>query len=241
MGSGSRKYILESGDIFFVNSNVLHAMHNNHPAENAVFKSVAFHGSIVCGNVNSIFYTKYFMPILHNMHLRACIIKPGDTYYQKILSILSDVWDAMWRETTDYAILVRNRLSDLFCILLHLQENTDQHSAKKSCNFLQENRMQALLDYIHKNYNQRITLEDLAKAVSVSKTEILRCFKSIIGQSPITYLKDYRLQKAAYMIANTDLAIGQICEECGFHDNSYFTRSFKEIYHCTPHDYRMRK
>lgn len=241
MGCGNRKYVLKNGDIFFINSNVLHSMHNHNPGENAIFKSIAFNGSIVGGSANSIFYTKYFLPVVNNINLRDYIIKSEDALYQKIIPIVSDVWDGMYKETSDHEILVRNGLSNLFCILTHLQKNTAGNSAQKSCSLLQENRMQTLLGYIHKNYNQKITLEDLAKAASVSKTEILRCFKSIIGQSPINYLKDYRLQRAAYMIANTDHTIGQICEECGFNDNSYFTRSFKERYHCTPHDYRTRK
>lgn len=241
VGCGNRKYVLNRGEIFFVNSNVLHAMHNNQPGENAVFKSVTFSGSIVGGSANSIFYTKYLLPVLNNINLRDCIIKAEDDLCPKILSIVSDVWDSMYKEPSGYEILVRNRLSDLFCLLGSLEKNTAGHSAQKGCNLLQENRMQALLDYIHKNYSQKITLEDLAKTASVSKTEILRCFKSIIGQSPMNYLKTYRLQRAAYMIANTDHTIGQICEECGFNDNSYFTRSFKEIYHYTPHDYRVRR
>lgn len=241
VGCGNRKYILESNDIFFINSNVLHSMRNHHPGRKAVFKSAAFDGSVIGGSINSVFYNRYLIPVRNNINLRDYIIKPESPIYDRIFSLTADIWDMIFNEIPDYEILVRNKLSDLFCILLHIQENTTSENKEKPHNLLQENRVQILLDYIHEHYSEKTTLEDLAKAVSVSKTEVLRCFKSIIGQSPVRYLRAYRLQRAAYMITNTDNSIGQICEECGFDDNSYFTKSFKEMYHCTPHDYRIKK
>lgn len=239
-GSGNIKHLLEQGDIFFVNSNVLHSMRNNNPSRKAVFKSIAFNGSIIGGNLNSIFYNKYLLPILNNDTFRECVITSDHSIHQKIFSLLSDVWDAIYAENPDYEITVRNELSNLFCHLIHLQKNMTGQTKENAHSFLQENRVQILLDYIHAHFNEKTTLDDLARAASVSKTEVLRCFKAIIGQSPINYLKTYRLQRAAYLVANTNDSIGQICEECGFNDNSYFTESFKEMYHCTPHDYRTK-
>lgn len=86
----------------------------------------------------------------------------------------------------------------------------------------------------------RITIEGLAKAASISKTEVLRCFKVIMGQSPINYLNEFRLHQAAYLLVNTEKRIREIAEDCGFDDNSYFSKLFKRKYHVTPHDYRFR-
>lgn len=235
MTCGSCKYTLLEGDIFFVNSNVLHFMDNAAPSQKSTFKSVIFHGSIIGGQESSIFYNKYLLPILNNPGLREFIVRQNDMYQGRILKILTDVWEAVFSETTDYEIIVRNELSDFCRILLHMPENNIAISSESS--FIQENRVQLILDYIYSHYSENITLAELAETISVSKSEVLRCFKNIVGQSPIKYLKNYRLQAAAYMIKNTNYSIGTICELCGFSDNSYFSKSFKEMYNCAPREY----
>lgn len=236
VGCGTRKYILKSGDIFFINSDILHSMYNNNPPHVCTFKSITFDGSVIAGNTNSIFYTKYLLPIRGNNNLRDFALKPSDNNYPRLMSLISNIWDAVCSETPDYEITVRNELSNLFRILIHLPENVSYDHNDN--NYIQENRVQLILNYIHSHYQEKITLNDLAQMASVSKTEAMRSFKSVIGQSPIRYLKNYKLQNAAYMIKNTDYSIGQISEMCGFEDNSYFSKSFKEMYHCTPHEFR---
>jgi len=235
---GSRKYILNSNDVFFINSDVLHSMYNYNPPQNSVFKSITFLGSIVGGTENSIFHNKYLLPILNNKHFRDIVLTPKDNYHQKVLELLTNVWNTVFSEIPDYEIIVRNELSDLFRILLHLPEENNI-LINSEHNYLQENRVQIILDYMHHHYAEALSLDDLAQAASVSSNEVLRCFKSIVGQSPIKYLKNYRLQSAAYMLRNTDYSIGAIYELCGFQDNSYFSKSFKELYHCTPREYKL--
>ncbi len=235
LACGNCKYTLSEGDIFFVNSNVLHFMSNGDPPKKSAFKSIVFHGSLIGGNENSVFCQKYLLPIVNNPNLRELTLKPNSIYHKRLSKILTNVWDLIFSETSDYEIIVRSELSELFRILLHMPENNV--AVYSESNFMQENRVQMVLDYINSHYSENITLGELAKAISVSKSEVLRCFKNIVGQSPIHYLKNYRLQAAAYMLKNTDYSIGTICELCGFSDNSYFAKSFKETYNCAPREY----
>lgn len=233
---GNQKYVLNKGDIFFINSNVLHTMGNENSPHRSTFKSIVFKGSLIGGREDSVFHQKYLLPILNSNNFRDIILTANSSHYQSIFSLLNIVWDSIFTETPDYEITVRNELSNLFCILKHFPENNIP--IKTAHNFLQESRVQTLLAYIHQHYFEKITLEELAKSASISKSEALRCFKGIVGQSPIKYLKEYRLQSAAQLILNTDYSISTICELCGFNDNSYFSKSFKEMYHCTPYEYK---
>ena len=139
-------------------------------------------------------------------------------------------------EPTDYEIHVRNLLSEYFAILIHIDKTAVE--SNQSINLLLEDRAQVILNYIHANYSKNITLDDLAVTANISKSEVLRCFKAIINTSPIKYLKNFRLQNAAYMLKNSAYSIQTIYELCGFDNNSYFSKSFKEQYHCSPREYR---
>ena len=145
----------------------------------------------------------------------------------------------MSSEPADYEIQVRTELSNIFCVLNKLQKKIEETHPLQMPNYLLEKRVQVLLDYIHTHYNDKITIEELARTASISKTEVLRSFKIIVGMSPINYLNSYRLQRAAHMLIDTNKSIQEIAEDCGFNDNSYFSKLFKKKYSITPHDYRL--
>ena len=99
-------------------------------------------------------------------------------------------------------------------------------------------RMQKFLNYIANHYAEDISLESLAKSGNVGKSECLRCFKASLQTTPYKYLMEYRLSKAADLLKTTDLPIGVISENVGFHQVSHFGKCFKEKTGYSPKDYR---
>jgi DNA polymerase bacteriophage-type len=83
-----------------------------------------------------------------------------------------------------------------------------------------------------------ISLESLAKSGNVGKSECLRCFKASLQTTPYKYLMECRLLKAAELLTTTDLPIGVISENVGFHQVSHFGKCFKEKTGYSPRDYR---
>jgi AraC-like DNA-binding protein len=99
-------------------------------------------------------------------------------------------------------------------------------------------RMQKFLNYIANHYAEDISLESLAKSGNVGKSECLRCFKASLQTTPYKYLMECRLSKAADLLKTTDLPIGVISENVGFHQVSHFGKCFKEKTGYSPRDYR---
>ena len=99
-------------------------------------------------------------------------------------------------------------------------------------------RMQKFLNYIANHYAEDISLESLAKSGNVGKSECLRCFKASLQTTPYKYLMECRLSKAAELLTTTDLPIGVISENVGFHQVSHFGKCFKEKTGYSPRDYR---
>ena len=99
-------------------------------------------------------------------------------------------------------------------------------------------RMQKFLDYISNHYAEDISLESLARSGNVGKSECLRCFKTSLQTTPYRYLMEFRLSKAAELLKNTDLPIGVITENVGFHQVSHFGKCFREKTGYSPKDYR---
>ena len=83
----------------------------------------------------------------------------------------------------------------------------------------------SLLEYIHKNYDEKITLETMSKRTYLSRSTLLRAFYDMCGCTPMQYLNKYRCERAAEMLENPDgLSKTQIAHCCGFYDLSHMNR-----------------
>ena len=95
----------------------------------------------------------------------------------------------------------------------------------------------AAIKYIQFNYSHDISIDDIAKAVGVSRSHLYRVFMSNVGQSPIDYLTGYRISEACYLLKNSNLSIAEIAVSVGFFDQFYFSRVFKKIKNVPPSKY----
>lgn len=80
----------------------------------------------------------------------------------------------------------------------------------------------AAIKYIQFNYSHDISVDDIAKAVGVSRSHLYRVFMSNVGQSPIDYLTSYRISEACSLLKNSSLSIAEIAVSVGFFDPVLF-------------------
>ena len=95
-----------------------------------------------------------------------------------------------------------------------------------------------VIQYLHSNYSQKISIEKLSLLFHTNRTTLLADFKRSTGQSVNRYLIQLRMTMSAALLRDTTLNINEICERTGFHDISYFSKSFKKEIQYTPSDYR---
>lgn len=100
------------------------------------------------------------------------------------------------------------------------------------------NRIKKVIDYIDGHYAEKITLEQLAEIACYSTKHLSKCFCDTTGLPPIRYLNIIRVERAKYLLQNTNEPIGKIMEQCGFSDAAYFSRVFKKILGYSPQVFR---
>ncbi|MGL5313035.1 MAG: helix-turn-helix domain-containing protein, partial [Peptostreptococcaceae bacterium] len=95
-----------------------------------------------------------------------------------------------------------------------------------------------MTEFVHGNYDQKITIEDIATYGAVCRSRCCELFGKYIGQTPNNYLKQFRIKKSCIMLSETNMSITEIALACGFQTASYFTYVFRKEMGVTPQDYR---
>jgi transcriptional regulator GlxA family with amidase domain len=99
-------------------------------------------------------------------------------------------------------------------------------------------RLTPALEYALAHYRQRISVEDLAGRVGLSASQLQREFRRLFGMSVGDYLLRLRILMAQRRLRETADAIGRIATDCGFYDQSHFTRAFKAHTGLPPQQFR---
>ena len=111
---------------------------------------------------------------------------------------------------------------------------------KQRTRSVSEERVAIFLRYIAEHFGEDISLNNLAASAAVSKSECLRCFKSVMNTTPYQYIGEFRLSKAAERLRQTDDSISAVATECGFNHLSHFGKCFREKTGMSPGEYKKR-
>ena len=91
---------------------------------------------------------------------------------------------------------------------------------------------------VKNEYMNDIGLEEIAEKVCLTPAYVSFIFKKETGSNLIKYLTDYRMQKAKELLENSNKKIVDISRMCGYQNQSYFNKLFKNYYGITPKQYR---
>lgn len=226
---------LTKGECFFINSSILHMMQSQN-AEGCSTDSLVFHANLIGGNMDSVFWRKYVRPITADSGITMLPLNKAD--HNEAINLIQSAWLECLHSDYGFEVNVRYLLTRLFVLIN--QNHPEISAANQKRTVQQSERIKTMLTYIKDNFSENVTVQSIADSVSISESECLRCFRNVLGISPIAYLKKYRLQHAAELLDATQWKISYIGQKCGFSEMSYFSKSFKEIYKRTPSEYRIR-
>lgn len=96
--------------------------------------------------------------------------------------------------------------------------------------------------YIQKHYsNPALSLESVCTHLHLSVSHFSTLFKQETGCGFVNYLTQVRLTQAAWLLDNTDSAVGEIAQQVGYSEPAYFSYVFKKRYGVSPMKYRYMK
>ena len=231
---GEDQFKLSEGDGIFINTKVLHRLYS--PSK-ALIPNFVFMPSFIAA-CDSFIYQKYILPVISSslsfliFHKEVCWQARALTVMQQIIS----AQDSAASKELITVSLLQNLWQEIF-------ENADIPSPEehKDHSSSSQARLQLMMQFIHLNYSQNISLDDIAREAMVSKSTALNLFRKYLHITPVNYLINYRLKQASQLLSKTEKKIHLISSETGFHNVEYFCKIFKKRYNFTPTEYREQK
>ncbi len=94
--------------------------------------------------------------------------------------------------------------------------------------------------YMEEHSAEKFSLDEMAKALFVNGSYLLRSFRQQTGMTPLSYHHMIRCQKAKELLLTTQLSISQVGETVGFVSSAHFSHIFRKTEGCTPSEYRTK-
>lgn len=103
-----------------------------------------------------------------------------------------------------------------------------------------DSRVEKIKQLMRDNVQREWSLLELSQAVNLSVWRLSHIFVSEVGQSPMQYLRQLRLDRAKHLLETSFLSVKEITHQLGLKDRSHFVRNFKKAYGDAPTRYRLR-
>ncbi len=218
----NKRYPVKKGMLFYICPDVLHTI-DLHSEESVGVLTVHFSYAQVSFNDSkwAIRDEVKMLPLHPAQELQDyCQI-------EDIFKKLVDSWNA---KLPGYEFISKTWLQQLLIAIF-------QNVRKKNQNYSASSKVEKIIEYMHQNVNNKVTLTELSEMVHLSSFYLSRAFKNTTGYSVIEYFNKIKIDKAKELIIEGDKKVKEVAQALGFTDEFYFSRIFKKIEGISPSEF----
>lgn len=229
-------YHLKEGDIVFNNSGALHSgtMENQ---KDCAYIPVTFDSRLIYGFLQSTVNSKYVDPVIQDSMLPAICIDQSEPWHKPFREYLLRIIDLDEKKPDFYELDITICLQSMWRLLLEHITYEPQASRENS---LEYDRIKKILSYIEENYQNKITLNDIAGHIHLCESECTRLFKRHMNTTLFAFLQEYRIERSLEFLQD-DQPVSAVADKAGFSDPNYYSKVFAKIKGCSPREYRNHR
>ena len=230
----STKYHVKAGDGIFINTQQIHFSKGkaNTPSS---YLCLDVPPAFIYPDQRSRLYQKYILPVIRHPFPQVLLLSKRQEPDHRLLSSLRQV-HALLKEQSDFMELdIHTQIMEIWRITYELLKG---NGGAAPVELHDNDRLKNILQYMLDHYMEKITLDDIAAQISVSRSECCRFFKKATGQSMFSYLTNLRLNKSIDLLKEPEMSLSEIAHAVGFCNQSYYTDCFRKAKNITPKKYR---
>ncbi|WP_419883596.1 AraC family transcriptional regulator [Peribacillus sp. B-H-3] len=219
------------GQFIFINSGDFHQVTAKGPS---IHHAIVFHPQILNFGYPDKSQTSIITPITNGTFRFPAYTQIEAELNKLIADRLINIISINKNESAISALHIKIILLEIIMALFDRNLFSElQTNAKEK----QEN-IKKVITYIQSHYFKKITLEELASILDMNKNYFSKYFHESVGKTPIAYINEYRCEKAAELLKNSNFKVLDISFMVGFENFSYFIRKFKEHKRYSPTHYK---
>lgn len=223
-----KELLLNAGDTIVVNSNQIH--YNLCVGEVAKYVIVIINPRILANSV--AVEMQAIKPITDNPDIPYLRFRYINEYTEQMRSLIYDL-----PKVRHDPFAITKQFYQIWDII---RKQAEYLGATKE-ETMSDPRMQSfktMMHFISNNYQEQITLGDIAASGNVSKSLCNTLFHQYVGESPINYLMHFRSRKVAELLRSGNLSMSEIATRTGFGGVSYMSETFRKFFEKSPREYR---
>jgi AraC-like DNA-binding protein len=230
-----QRHLLNAGDGIAINANVPHALFpygKSEYNENAII----FHPRLIYGSMDSVLWGDYVGRYLQCESLKGIPLYKQVDWQKEATERILKAWKLCREKPAMYEFAVREELTRLF---MSIWEHYYEQAAWTTKSIQRKtDQVKDMMRFLETHMREEMSLKQLADYAHLSERECQREFQSYIGTTPIQYLNQIRLAKAADLLREGRVSITEVCYQSGFQSPSYFSKKFRLRYGITPRQYQ---
>lgn len=225
--------LIKAGEGFLILPGMLHSIRSDETKGAAKYETILFDPCLITGFRGSYFEKQYYKPEVINRNGFFHFSLADNTLDSCAADFQAVFQENCW-ESPYAQYLMQQKLQNLWIALWDNLILVEKNNFYKT----EDARLLNMIDFLQRNYQSKLVLDELCDYVNLSRSACCRYFKKMMNMSISNYMTEYRLSQALFMLDNTDKSITEIALQSGFSTTSYFISKFKETMQMTPLEYR---
>ena len=236
---------LKSPCFCFINSGELHAIASD--SDQYLEQAVVFSPELLTFAAPDPTQEQFLLPLAEHKRSFPSFLGPDHPAFSEVQQEFFRIRSIFFRENRFHSdqFTIENPISQLRlkASLLNIIGTLAEHALLTSNEPVRNPRVELLktvISYIRQNYQQPLSLGELAALAAMNEQYFCRFFKKALGKTPVSYINSFRIQHAATLLCTTELPVTEICLESGFNNLGHFMKEFKKATRFTPLQFRRQ-
>ena len=220
---------------YIIFPNKLHQVKKN-GNQCGIYRTIIISPQLIYGDSRSILFHKYYLAVIKAVSNGFMILNRETPYGKSIMEELEAAIQLLTRPSLRFELDIHKHFINIWSNIYGSVQDTHYYNPKSSSK--DEDLTNQILSFIHTNYKYDISLYDIAKSGSISKSECSRLFQRVFSCTPFEYLTNYRLLKSQEYLRDKTYSITDIAGLVGYNSVNYYTTVFRKNLGYTPSQYK---
>ncbi len=228
-------YPVSAGDVFLIQGNTEHYFQERH---NLSMYNIMFDDFYLKNHLHSLRsmpgFNAFFLfePTCRRGHRFRSRLHIGPEELFQATGILRQMETENSVAAPGFDLMLLAKVLEIFVFLSREYSKEKNPMARSLC------RLGEVISRLENEYRRHWTIAEISRIAAMAPSTLLPIFHKATGRSPIEYLLEVRLAKAAERLIKTDDPVSEVASACGFYDSNYFSRCFRRRYNRSPREYR---